>query len=102
MRLRQLITRTLAVAHMMVLVFGQVLAHATLVLGTLHTDPNPPRAGEPFILSLELADPTRIPIEDAVVVAEFTFGTLDRNSGGLSQEGQKTTVRLEETSVAGN
>lgn len=48
-----------------------VFAHATIVLGTLATEPVAPVAGEPFELSLAMTDPTGFPIEDAVVVAEF-------------------------------
>jgi hypothetical protein len=88
----------------MILLVGQVMGHATLVLGTVDTNPNPPQAGEPFTLFLELADPTRIPVEDAVVVAEFAFGSLDRGAVGESngqKSGERVTVRLKETSVAG-
>lgn len=46
-------------------------AHASLVLGRLEAKPDAPQAGEGFELSLTMTDPTGLPIEDAVVVAEF-------------------------------
>lgn len=51
--------------------FSAVLAHPTVVLGTLTSDPQTPQAGEAFTLTLELEDPTQLPIEDAYVIAEF-------------------------------
>lgn len=47
------------------------LAHSTIVLGTLQSDPVSPAAGEPFTLTMTLHDPTDFPIEDAYVLAEF-------------------------------
>jgi len=47
------------------------LAHATLVIGELSSTPPVPAPGEPFKLQLELQDPTQVPVEDAVVIAEF-------------------------------
>lgn len=49
---------------------GAALAHATLVFGTVTTEPSPPPAGEPFTLRLEMRDPVDAPVEDAVVFAE--------------------------------
>lgn len=46
-------------------------AHATLVLGTLTTQPAPRQPGTPFRLTLKLLDLTQIPVEDALVIAEF-------------------------------
>lgn len=42
-----------------------------LVFGTLSTDPNPPEANGSFRLQLQMMDPVRTPIENAVVYAEF-------------------------------
>jgi hypothetical protein len=50
---------------------SSAFAHATLVLGTLATDPTPPRADAPFTLSIRLLDLTQVPVEDARVLAEF-------------------------------
>lgn len=47
------------------------LAHATLVFGTLNTDPNPPQAEDGFRLILHMMDPVRTPVENAIVFAEF-------------------------------
>ena len=46
-------------------------AHATLVLGTLSSQPTNPAPQEPFTLTLELVDPSQVPVEDAFVFAEF-------------------------------
>lgn len=46
-------------------------AHTTVVLGTLSAEPSAPEAGAAFTLSLVLSDPTELPIEGGVVVAEF-------------------------------
>lgn len=48
------------------------LAHATLVLGTLTVDPDPPAAGRPLAVSLEIADTAALPVEDASILVEFT------------------------------
>jgi len=49
---------------------GAALAHATLVFGTVTTQPSPPPAGEPFTIRLEMSDPTGTPVEDAIVFVE--------------------------------
>ena len=49
---------------------GTALAHATLVFGTVTTQPSPPPAGEPFTIRLEMSDPTDTPVEDAIVFVE--------------------------------
>lgn len=67
------------------------LAHATLVLGTVATDPTPPQADARFALSLRLLDLTQVPVEDARVLAEFSRP---------GQEGPIST-RFEETETAG-
>ena len=49
---------------------GSALAHATLVFGTVTTQPSPPPAGEPFTIRLEMSDPAGTPVEDAIVLVE--------------------------------
>ncbi|MDZ7707293.1 MAG: FixH family protein [Trueperaceae bacterium] len=46
------------------------LAHATLVFGTVSTEPAPVRADEPAAVVLEMRDPVDAPVEDAVVFVE--------------------------------
>lgn len=69
-------------------------AHATLVLGTLRSDPAVPRPGEPFSLTLELLDPTQAPVEDASVLAEFRQQNTPEGSGPVS-------THFEESGTAG-
>ena len=47
-------------------------AHATIVFGTLRVEPNPPPPSTPLELRLMIDDPTGAPVEDAVVIAQFT------------------------------
>lgn len=46
-------------------------AHATVVLGTLKTAPDPPRAGVPTVITIHLEDPTLAPVQDAVVLVDL-------------------------------
>ncbi len=46
-------------------------AHATLVLGQLEVIPARPTAVSPFSLQLTLTDPTQVPVQDALVLAEL-------------------------------
>ncbi len=55
----------------LLLSFSPAYAHATIVLGKLYSEPATPKAGEPFTLTLEVVDPSQLPIEDAVVLANF-------------------------------
>ncbi|MFO7545500.1 MAG: hypothetical protein R6W77_08410 [Trueperaceae bacterium] len=48
-----------------------VLAHATLVLGTLEVTPDPPLPGAPLELRIRLEDPGLVAVEDALVRVEF-------------------------------
>ena len=48
-----------------------VSAHATMVVGTLASEPTNPEPGTPFTLTLEMDDPTGFAVEDAYVLAEF-------------------------------
>ena len=49
-----------------------VSAHATLVFGTVTTEPSRPQPGEPFTVRIEMRDPVGAPIEDAIVFVEAT------------------------------
>ncbi len=53
------------------LLFGVAFAHPTVVFGELRSEPQNPRPGEPFVLTLTLHDPSEFPISDAYVFAEF-------------------------------
>lgn len=55
----------------MILLTPQVQAHATIVLGRLSSEPTTPTANEPFILNLEMLDPSQTAVEDAIVFADF-------------------------------
>jgi len=46
------------------------LAHATIVFGTVTSEPAPVRADQPTALLLEMRDPVDAPVEDAVVFVE--------------------------------
>lgn len=46
------------------------LAHATIVFGTVTTDPAPVRADAPTGVVLEMRDPVDAPVEDAIVFVE--------------------------------
>ncbi len=50
--------------------FAAALAHATLVFGTVSTEPAPVRADQPAAVVLEMRDPVDAPVEDAVVFVE--------------------------------
>ena len=77
------------------LVTGVVLAHATVVFGTISTLPDVPQPGEPFVLRLELVDQTQLPVEDAFVVAEF------RPQGSNENAEPVASADLAETGDAG-
>jgi hypothetical protein len=51
---------------------GAAVAHATLVFGTVTTDPSRPQANEPFTVRIDMRDPVGAPIEDAIVFVEAT------------------------------
>lgn len=61
-------------------------AHATIVLGTLTFDPDPPRPGAGTEVRLEMVDPTQFPIEDAIVSIELTPVGGDRTVVGQFTE----------------
>ena len=51
-------------------VAGNAAAHATLVFGTVTTEPSPPPVDAPATIRLELRDPVDAPVEDAVLHVE--------------------------------
>ncbi len=74
LRLRATLRAALLATLLAVLLAGLVglaSAHATLVLGDVEVSPDPPVAGEPFRLTVTLADPALAPVEDAVVFIEL-------------------------------
>ena len=80
-----------AVAFSLLVGLGSsVLAHATIVFGTLESVPSTLQAGEPFSLVMALNDPTGVPVEDAWVLAEF-------RPEGASEGSEPVSVRFEET-----
>jgi hypothetical protein len=68
-----------------------VLAHATVVFGTLTVEPNPPPANAPIVLDLFLEDPTGTPVEDAIVRAELSPVTADPGITAPETAGAETT-----------
>lgn len=48
------------------------LAHATIVFGTVTTEPAPPEPGSATTLQIEMVDPVDAPVEDAIVFVEAT------------------------------
>lgn len=83
-----------AVALSVLLSGAVVFAHATLVLGTLTSDPAAPRPGELFTITVELVDPTQVPVEDAWVLAEF-------RQQGAPAGSEPVTARFEEGNTPG-
>ena len=53
-------------------VCGVALGHATIVFGTLTTDPAPPPVDAPVTIELTMVDPVDAPVEDAIVLVEAT------------------------------
>lgn len=51
-------------------ILGLAWGHATLVFGTLTTDPAPPLPNAPFALTLEMTGPDDAPIRDATLAVE--------------------------------
>jgi hypothetical protein len=64
-----------------------VSAHAFIVTGSLITIPSPAQVNQPFMLQLDMHDPNLVPVEDAVVLAEF------------SQEGQAQPLQFAFTQI---
>lgn len=85
----------LLIAGLSVLLLGAAaFAHATLVLGTLTSDPATPQPSEPFTVTLELFDPTQVPVEDAWVLAEF-------RQQGAPEDTEPVSGRFEESETPG-
>lgn len=64
----------LHLALVLLLAFGgSAAAHATLVFGTVATEPSPPVPDAPFALTLEMRDPSDAPVEDAIVFVEASL-----------------------------
>lgn len=63
---------SLLVLTLIAFLVGEVSAHATLVFATLTTEPSIAQVGEAFRIRVQMTDPTQVPIEDAVVIAEFS------------------------------
>ena len=91
------------------------LAHATLVFGTLNTEPNPAQAEDGFRLILHMMDPVRTPVENAIVFAEFgpphALGEPDEGlsaaetllqAGGTDAHEDFTRFAFTETGPGGN
>ena len=75
-----------------ILSFGSLAkAHATIVLGTLSTEPAVLTTAEPFMLKIDMVDPSQVPVEDAWVMAEF-------RSEGAAKNSEPITIRFEESS----
>jgi hypothetical protein len=55
----------------MAVLLGLALAHGTVVIGSITTEPTPVLAGQAFKLKMQLNDPNFAPIEKALVMAEF-------------------------------
>ena len=65
--------------------FGSsALAHATIVLGSLTSEPGVPQPDTPLTLVIELTDPAQLPVEDAWVLAEFRPESASARSEPLS------------------
>ena len=74
-----------------------VFAHATIVLGTLTTEPSSPVVGQSFTLSLAMTDPTGFPIEDAVVLVEFERPGVDMVSAEFTETSPEGTYETRVT-----
>lgn len=93
-RFSRLASGKFALALGVLLLGTAVFAHATLVLGTLTSDPDTPRPREPFTVTVELVDPTQVPVEDAWVLAEF-------RRQGAPAGSEPVTARFEESERPG-
>lgn len=79
---------------------GSALAHATLVFGTLRTDPLAADPVQGFDLYLHMMDPTRNAIEDAIVAAEWSPWPEDLDEH--PEDAPWTSFALQETGPGGN
>lgn len=69
---------------------GVASAHATLVFGDVAFAPDPPRPGQPLQLTLELEDPTEVPVEDALVHVEARPLADGAAADGAADAGEQT------------
>jgi hypothetical protein len=67
-----MLRRLLPLALFLTLILPKVSAHAFFVTGEITTTPTPAPVGEEFILQIGMTDPSGVPVEDAVVAAEFS------------------------------
>ena len=67
----KVLVRVLGTVCFFALLPGLAFAPATIVLGKLYVEPETPEAGAPFTLRLEMVDPSQVPLEDAIVLANF-------------------------------
>lgn len=70
-------SRRLAVATLLALAWvaagpGWAAAHGTLIRGSLTLAPDPPRPGQPMVLTIDLATTNDSPVEGAKLVADLT------------------------------
>jgi nitrogen fixation protein FixH len=99
-KLRQFISRPVFYLSLIViLLLSSVLAHNTVVYGTLSVTPQQPIPGKPFVLRISLRDPNQIPVEDARVKAEATHpddikGITTANFKEVAPGDYETTLTL--------
>ncbi|MDZ7703600.1 MAG: FixH family protein [Trueperaceae bacterium] len=58
---------------LLLLLSGVAFGHATIVIVDLSTTPQTPDVGEEFSIRIYMEDPTRVPVEDAFVLADFSL-----------------------------
>lgn len=71
MKTAKTIRRLAAALTLLALVPGAALAHATLVIGNLSVQPDPPVPGQSTGVTISLVDPLLVAVEDALVRIEF-------------------------------
>jgi len=76
--------------------FSVASAHATLVIGTMTFDPDPPLDGETVSVSIVLEDPGLVEVEDAVIFLEVRGGQDLAENEQPGDEALHITDRLEE------
>lgn len=57
------------------------LAHGTVIRGAVTVAPDPPKAGQPMVLTVDLARLSNAPVEGATLVAELTEETATLGAG---------------------
>ncbi len=85
----------------LLLAMGSVGAHATLVIGELTFEPDPPVPGAPVQVSVALVDPLLVPVEKALVRVELR--EIDPEEDGVppSITGTEATEFLQLPTVLG-